>query len=310
MKRVLLYLIAFILPIFLLVIIYPVNRRYRYQYLEHDCFNHALWIYDRIYNNPTPVDIAFFGSSHTINGINEGEIEINLTDSNTHIANFGYCRLGTDLYYVLLKDLLRKKDPHLVILEVRGDEDWFSHPVFPYLAENSDVYLPKLLVNRKLFHDYYIAFTFKLQLIQDLIFSRTQEAPLRKNTYGFAATPDTASINILSKAKMRRLKPHKEMTRLERNFEMKYPRSYLKEFARLCQENNIQLCFLYLPHYAARYKQPLELLTYQKYGKILYPPDSLMHDTNNWGDDEHLNRTGALKMSEWLADALDQCIMK
>jgi hypothetical protein len=298
-------MIAFVLPILLLVILYPVNKRYRYQYLSNDCFNHALWIYDRIYKNSAPVEIALFGSSHTINGINDEIIEKQLTDTALHVANFGYCRLGTNLYYVLLKEFIRKKNPKYVILEVRGDEDWFSHPIFPYLADNVDVYFPKLLVNRKLFHDYYVAFTYKIQILQDMFFHRIKEAPVRKEAYGFSASADIASINMLDDTAKRRLISQRKMGILERNFQMKYPRSYLKKFAHLCRQHDITIYFLYLPHYAARYKQPLELKTYLQYGMILYPPDSLMKNGKNWHDDEHLNLTGSGKLSLWLAEELN-----
>ncbi len=305
MKRVLIYILLFILPIFLLIILIPVNKRYRYQYLENDCFNHAVWIYDRIFKNDTPVDVAFFGSSHTITGINEMEIEKNLTDTGLHVANFGYCRLGNNLTYVLLKDLLKQKHPKLIVIEVRGDEDWFSHPVFPYLADESDVFLPKVLVNRDLFSDLYLAFTYKLQILQRIIFKTAPEVPVKKEVYGFASTNDTASDKEISTANKRLLMKPRIMSETERNFQLKFPRSYNKKVYDLCSRNGIDICFLYLPHFAPPYKKPLEYETYLKHGIILYPPDAIMSDPHNWGDSEHMNKAGANKLAIWLAHELD-----
>ena len=111
MKRLYKHIILFFLPVLLLIIIVPVNKRQKYLGLENDCFNHAIWIYDRLYKNSKPVDIAFLGSSHTINGINDKLIEEELKRYNMTAANFGYCRLGRNLSYVLLKEIIKTKKP-------------------------------------------------------------------------------------------------------------------------------------------------------------------------------------------------------
>lgn len=306
MRKVIRYIVWFFLPVALTVILIPIGKKYRYQSLENDCMNQASWIYDRIFNNETPVDIAFLGSSHTINGINDMLIDSMLSAEETNVVNLGYCRLGRNLDYVLLKDLLKQKRPRIILTEVRGDEDWFSHPMFPYLADGLDVFLPTVFYNRDLFADYYIAFTFKLQLFQDILFNRIRPAAINKNLYGFATPGDTASNEVLIKAMERNAQPRKKTGKVMRIINMSFSRSYLKKVADLCRKNQIDLYFIYLPHYAPLYKQPLEYETYQKYGKIIYLSDSILNDPNNWYDDEHLNQTGASKLGGWLARELNQ----
>jgi hypothetical protein len=308
MRRFFIYLIVLILPQILLVLFIPVNKKYRYKLLENDCFNHASWIYCRIFENKTPVDIAFYGSSHTISGINDRLIQTGLRDTSLHVANFGYCRLGNNLNYVLLQDLLKTKHPQLVIIEVRGDEDQFSHPLFPYLADERDVFMPKLFFNKDFFSDYFVAFTFKIQILQKIIFDPIREPDQNCSLFGYAATGDTAEYELLEEAKKKHMLPAKKMGKMEREFKLKYPRSYNEKFYKICSANGIRICFIYLPNYAPRFNRPLEYKNYRKHGPILIPPDSVMSNVNYWGDDEHMNKTGADHLAEWISGELNNLI--
>ena len=51
MKRLLRNIILFCVPLLVVLIILPVDKRSKYQGLEDDCFNHGIWIYDRVFNN-------------------------------------------------------------------------------------------------------------------------------------------------------------------------------------------------------------------------------------------------------------------
>lgn len=303
MKRLILHIILFLAPVFTMILLLPINKRYKYQYLEHDCFNHALWIYDRMHINPAPVDIAFIGSSHTVNGINDRLIEELLGDSSVHVANFGYCRLGRNLSYVMIKELLATKKPKLIILEVRGDEDWFSHPIFPYIADQRDVYLPWLLYNRKLPNDLYTATGYKIEILKDKWYGKIKDAPIRMGLYGWSASIDTASRAYLTQVKNSR-KPSHNMSAIERAVQMMFPRAYLRKIDRLCRTHHCKLTFLYLPQYRPVSDTVKELNTYKKYGNIIFPPDSLLNNPDLRHDGEHLNQAGADKLAVWLAQKL------
>ena len=100
------------------------------------------------------------------------------------------------------------------------------------------------------------------------------------------------------------MKPRAGLGPLERYFYMTYSRIYLKKLSELCIENNIRLKFLYIPGYGSNEKAPLEMMTYQKYGDVLIPPHEIFADPDNWGDENHLNRAGAEKLSEWVATCI------
>ena len=114
---------------------------FAYHYLEKNCGNRAAWMYQRIFVDEAPVDIAFIGSSRTFSVVRDDLLEKNLGLS---VVNLGYCGMGRNLHYTIVKDLLNQKKVQHLILEVRSDEFRFSHPMFPYLAQNRDVFQPVL----------------------------------------------------------------------------------------------------------------------------------------------------------------------
>jgi hypothetical protein len=130
--RLYIKIVFFLIPVALVVFFLPVNRRDASAALHEDCFNHAIWLHDRLFINPKPADVVFFGSSRTVNGVNDSLLNRRIT--NIHFLNAGYCRFGTNLYPLLLQDVIKTKNIKKLILEVREGEDYFSHPIFPYLA--------------------------------------------------------------------------------------------------------------------------------------------------------------------------------
>ncbi len=306
MKRVFFNILLFLLPLVFLIYLIPFERRQRFIQLKEDCSWHGIWFFDRVHHNGTPIDVAFFGSSHTINGIMDEFIEKQLNILSVHVVNFGYCRYGMNIYPVLLKEILRAKKPKILFLEVREDENRYSHPVFPYIADANDIFLATPFFNRDLVRDYFNSFLYRLQLLKVQYFKKDSIVPVRTGDFGFMGSGDTALKAILEKVKMEHLKPKVRLGLLERYFYMTYPRMYLKKLSELCIENDIRLCFLYIPGYGSNEKEPIEMKTYRKYGDVLIPPRKIFEDPDNWGDENHLNRAGAEKLSKWVAGQISK----
>lgn len=304
MKKLYRNILLFLVPLLALLLLMPVNQRLKYIGLKHDCFNHGIWIYDRIFNNPKKVDVAFFGSSHTINDIDDRLIEKHLAKKLT-VANFGYCRLGRNLSYVLLKELLEKKHPQYVFLEVREDEDYFSHPIFPYVASDWDVLFPHLLFDARYFSDVWVHFCYKIELLQDALFSKEKEEPVHTGNFGHSAFADTVSPAVLEKVLQKQDKPKVKQSKTVRNFHLAFARGYLKVIHQLCRQEKIKLIFLYLPSYGSGLKHPKEFATYEKYGEVWLPPKKIFNKETNWHDSGHLNREGAIKLSLWLTQRIN-----
>jgi len=301
MKLLFIKILVFLLLLVFLVYFIPVERRQRFIQLKEDCSWHGIWFFDRVHHNETPADIAFFGSSHTIVGIMDEFIGQQLKVPSIHVVNFGYCRYGMNIYPVLLKEILQSKRPKILYLEVREDENLYSHPVFPYIADANDIFLATPFFNRDLVRDYFDSFLYHLQLIKVQYFKKYSIVPVRKGNYGFMCSGDTAAKSFMEKVKLEHSKPKEVLNPLERYFYMTYPRIYLKRLSELCIRNNIRLRFLYIPEYGSQQKEPLEMVTYRKYGDVLIPPHEIFEDPDNWGDENHLNLMGARKLSAWVA---------
>jgi hypothetical protein len=304
MKKLYRNILLFLVPLLALLLLMPVNQRQKYIGLKHDCFNHGIWIYDRIFNNSKSVDVAFIGSSHTINDIDDRLIENRLAKKFT-VANFGYCRLGRNLSYVLLKELLKKKHPQYVFLEIREDEDYFSHPIFPYVASDREVLFPHLLFDARYFSDIWTHFSYKMELLQDALFSNEKETPVRNNAFGHSAFRDTIAPGVLAKAYLEQNSVKEKPSKLIRDFHLAFARGYLKAIGSLCEQEKIKLIFLYLPSYGSGLKRPREFATYAKYGKVWWPPSTVFHKKTNWHDTGHLNGEGARELSLWLAKRMN-----
>ena len=306
MKKFIYRLALFCIPLFLGLIwlfLYPVDRAWAYHYLENNCANHGVWLHDRIFENSKPVDVAFIGSSRMIHSVMDEKLDQALYDR--YIANLSYCWLGRNLTYTLLKDLLKTKQPQMLVLEVREDEDRYSHKIFPYLAEPEDVLLPPLWFNRDVFRDFYLALETRIQYARHQLLGLTEAYPVNLNPYGYGSSDliaDHASLEINKQERI--LRAQNAVQGWQRDFYMKYPRAYLEKIAQLARKHQIKLAFLYLPEYGWPLEKPLELSTYEQYGEVWLPPRSVFENPGHWMDDGHLNDKGALELTRWVIEKL------
>ena len=304
MGKLILKIMVFLALLLIIIMAIPVDERSKFTGLKEDCFYHAIWLHDRIFLNPKPIDVAFVGSSHTINGIDDGMIEHELDSLQLCVANLGYCRYGDNLYYILVKDLLRVKKPKMIFLEVREDEDRYSHPVFPYLADPTDIWMAWPWFNRDILSDDAVSLRYRMQLAGRKLLPPDTLYPERKEDHGFASSADTVPGAVLKEIKIKRSEHKWTMGSLERNFYMAFPRAYIRKIGELCKAYDVKLVFIYLPEYASGLWQPLESSTYSKYGKILIPPREIFESTTCWGDESHLNQAGAKALSAWIAASI------
>lgn len=300
MKRLIRNVLLFLLPILVILAIIPVNKRLVYQGLKEDCANHGIWIHDRMHINVTPIDLAFLGSSKTMNAVNDKLLSDSI--SNIQIANLGYCRLGRNFSFALFKELLTVKKPQHLVIEVREKEDRYSHPIFPHLAESEDVMFPNLLFNRDVLDDMWTHFAYKIEILQDEIYQREPIFPIDSNDFGFESFNGDFDFEYYDKIKQKKPKP--TLSDFENDFYNTFPRKYFKKINDLCVEKNIRLSFLYLPSYTSTSVLPTEYETYSQYGTVLLPPSSIFTNHSNWFDNKHLNKKGANELSLWLLEQL------
>lgn len=308
MKKFFQHILLFSLPLVIGGIFFfsiPTDHKRAYHYLSDDCEGRAAWLYRRIFEVKEPIDIAFLGSSHTINGINDTLINKNLQKSNTQapsVCNLGYCRLGRDLTYVMMQHLLKAKQTKTFIIEVLPDENPFSHPVFPFIADMRDIVNPQVIFNRSYPSNLYNAAISRIMYQKQNMFSEPYKYVYTlRGEYGFSTNTFNADTNLLNRNKERRYKNRLRSFTWTRNFNLPLSRKWLNNINTLAKENGLTIVFLYIPPYGSPEKEPIEMKTYLQYAPVWMAPDSIFTNKSNWYDEEHLNIKGANNLSTWVA---------
>lgn len=304
MRKILLKLLLFSGVLLLTTIglfMLPYSGKFARHFIENDCYNHGAWIFDRITDNPTPIDIAFIGSSHTIHAFQEKRIEALLPEK-LHIANLGYCRFGRNLEYLFVKELLAHKKPRLIVIEVHEDEEKNSHDIFPFLAGTNDLLYTPTLVNRDYISDLFNGASARLEHLKARYIFHEKYPEPDMNPYGYGESDRVAADDELAKNEVAW---RKRLSRSQSPFldelQLRFPLRYLDKTISMARKENIQIIFVYLPEFGSKLKKPLRYNYYQAAGSVLLPPDSLLASGNNWMDATHFNDAGAKKISEWIS---------
>ena len=284
------------IPVAFLLITLKPDGRLIFKALKDDCLNKGMWLFDRSHINPEPIDILFLGSSRTINAINDKQLDSNWLDRDLHTVNYGYCRLGRNLHYSLLKDILKNKKPQMLVLEVRAAENPYSHPIFPYLAVTKDVIRPLHPLHEDVLDDGWEHMKFKLELEQDALFNRQDSLHIFPWNNGHRSAPDTIE----------------NLPQLSFNYDQRsmpaMARSYLLQIAKLCHEKQIQLVFCYIPNLPEIKIQPQHAAFYRQHGTLLIPPIHLMEDPDHWHDIDHVNSAGSVIYTQWIGSEIEELL--
>ena len=316
MKKFLFRSCLFLVPLIIgLAIIFFTShdKEFAYHYLVDDCYGHGKWIHDRLYKNQEPVDIAFIGTSRTIQAIDEKTIEEKiekLTGESPSIANLGYCRPGRNLHMVILKDLLKNKSPTHVFVEVRNEENRYGHPVFPHLANNDDLIMAKAFFNPDLGSDILLGLGSRIEYFKLALTGMLPSNSIDSLLYGYGGAEETANPEELQEMKIRRSK-QKHQHELMTLFYNTYPRSYIREISEICERYDVELIFLFQNGYGYTNENLPDSDFYKKFGQIWEPPHRLMEEPSYWLDADHFNINGARELADWIsAQIVDQGLIE
>lgn len=308
MKKLVSNITFFFVPILagiVILFLIPVDKNFRYHFVKGECANKASWIYNRIFKQKENIDIAFTGASQTSCAIIDEFLEnelTKLTGNPVNVANFGYCRRGRDIQYVMLKDMFQQKKPKILVIEVAEDEPKKSHPVFPYLADSNDLWSSFVFFNQRYFLNVWkgvvVRFEYlKYWLFQDESLIRNQNS----NGYGYLPSVQIAEPEILKQNEIDWLnRLSKTKSDFVRNIELNYSKYYVEKIVKLARKNNCKVLFLYLPESGSNIKTPLLTDYYETYGKLIILPDSIVTKPSNWKDATHFNDSGAMEVSKFL----------
>jgi hypothetical protein len=301
--KIALYFGLILIPVIALFIA-PYPQQFAYHFIKDDCYNHGAWIFDRITHNPTPIDVAFIGSSHTIHAWQDKKME-EILGGEFRIANLGYCRYGRDMEYLQLRMLLEHKSPKLIVFEVHEDEEKKAHEIFPYLANSRNLIFPPTLINWEYLANLFHGTTARLEYFKSRYIFRKEYPDPSPELYGYGESDRVVSEIELKEnreAWTKRL-DRKQIQSIE-DIQLKYPFAYLNKMIYILKEKNIPFLFVYLPESESKLKSPKYALHYQSLAPLLIPPDSIFEDPTSWMDASHLNDKGSGLISSWMVQQL------
>lgn len=253
-------------------------------------------VLDRIRINPTPIDIAFIGTSHTVSAIDDARLETALAAG--HVANLGTNWMGRDMHLFLLRELLTHKAPRLVVIEVNEREHPFGHVVLPFAGGLGEVlcchaYLDPTLPRR-------LAAFLRQQALHAVAgaFPAEPSGPAFREDHTWMPLEGTRSNPELDLNTSRHWLRTLPVTQL-------YGLKTVERMAAMAKAGGVRLVFLYQPNYVHVAAPPHGTrAAYTALGSVLELPAELGSDPALWYDDGHLNRNGVRVLSPALAEGL------
>jgi hypothetical protein len=301
----------------------PHDKFLRYQALNDSTAPTAYWIYERIHTDPSPIDVAFIGTSRIGLSIHSGRLEEDLRrlGISAKVANLHIVKTGVNMQYVVAKELLETRNVKLLVIEMTESEERKPHPDFIFLADTWDVLASPLIVNLNYFSD-----LMRLPGRQADLFFQTLgqrfgwNAPSYVPQYEGPNLDHAEFIRTLDGVQHDRVETHtqaemealrKEQDRIitpsllpasMNEIEYRLPRYYIRRILDLAQAHHASVVFLYTP----RYGGPTQPAAYRQYASRwdLINPWAEVQDYALWWDESHVNWEGSKRMTDFVAHAL------
>ena len=302
----------------------PHDKFLRYQALSDGTAPTAYWIYQRIHDDATPIDVAFIGTSRTGMALHSRRLEDELQQRGVtaKAVNLYIVKTGINLQYVVAKELLEARTVKLLVLEMDEREDRKPHPDFIYLADTADVLAAPLLANLN-----YLADIARLPGRQADLFIQTRlqgsglQAPgafppryegpnldhgqfittLDGTRHDRRVVNTQAQMATLLAADEARITPPLLPPSMA-DIEFRLPRYYTARILDLAKAHGVRVAFLYTPRFGGpQWPQP-----YRQYAvrAELINPWERLQDYRLWSDVSHVNWDGAQRLTDYVAEAL------
>lgn len=325
--RFVLCLAGVTLSVLVLMTFLPQDKYLRYQALNDGQAPTAYWIYERINRDPTPIDVAFIGTSRTAFSIHSGRMQDDLArvGVHAHVANLHIVKTGRNMQFVIAKELLTHKAVRLLVVEMDDEEERSPHPDFIYLADSSDVARAPLFINLRYFSDLARLPGRQLGLFVDTqLQSRHWTTPTfipppyeganldhaeyilsldgKKHYRNASYTKD--QMESLRKREDASITPHVLPGSLEW-LEYRVPRHYIDQILSLAAKKGTRVAFLYSPRYGAPKNCVICSHLYGTRAAVINPWVE-MQDYRLWDDAIHLNWDGAKLVTDYVAAQIDE----
>lgn len=294
----------------------PTDPYLRYQLLAGTIHDRARWIYERIHFDPTPIDVVVIGSSRTGAGIIAPRLA---AATRLNVVNFSLPEAGRNINYALIAEMLKAKQPRLIILGVTEKPSRTGHSTYRYLAPTAMVVDPGYFGNIKYIPDLGFQPWRQLLLIAAGLSpgSFGMTSTFDRSAYAGPALDTTADI-ALPDGSIKRSGQPAAQAELERgvkkleagttppllparlaDIEFGDERTYIRRIAALARARGIRLAFLAIPYYTGP-TQVQEAAFYRQFGP-LWNAGFFAPRAEYYTDYGHLTRDGAHILSDWVA---------
>ena len=299
----------------------PDNAYQRWSLLDGTIHADARWIYERIHFDPTPIDVAIVGSSRTERGINALRLAADLRARGLpdRVVNFSLPEAGRNINYTVVEEMLRAKRPRLLVIGVTERPSRFGHPAFKFLAPAGEIVAPGYWSDADYFSDLvYLPYRQLRLFAADLAPGWAGPGKdFDPATYPGPSIDTTGDVHLPDGTVKDGHDPasHQELMRgvrkLERGMhppllparyadvEFGDDRYYVRRIADLASRNGVKVAFLFLPYYTGP-DTIQERAFYEGFGPI-WDGGFLAGHAEWYMDYAHLTKTGALRLTDWLA---------
>ena len=306
-------------------VLLPHDPYVRYQSLNGTMFERASWIYERIHFDPTPIDVAFIGSSRTARGAVPSLIEPELRRRGAarKVVNFSLPASGMDIRLTLARELLESRDVELLVIGVVEALPRDGHQAFSDIATPGEILTSPWVVNRNLPKNlarlpirqmqlsfasaFPAAFGYRTAFDPSLYPGATIDSRLFSGwtVEGEArlhANPGHARELAEESARRKGEITPPVLPEYLRWVEFGVSRTYLERIARLADAHDTRLAFVFFPFFQG-YREPLEKQWLEERGP-LWIADFMMTDPANYNDAAHASASGADQLAVWLSDRI------
>jgi hypothetical protein len=288
---------------------------------------HARWIYERIVDDPAPIDVAVIGSSRFESGLSPGILGRELSERlgrPIRVTNLSIVRPGRDFNYLEVREIFAHH-PEVRLLVLSDDGALASsHPMFRETASLRDLIAAPVLVNTDYLPALFLApyrslANFVEHSAPGWFGVETQFRPAAylgsdlDRTAGYLL-PDGHRRNgdlhmteaeLLARARYTLSKQDRGLVArlpLPESMTLAVDRSYVAQIVADARARGVAVVFVSLPMFG-----PVSLKGDSRYYRTLAPDmalPALARDPSLYQDDLHLNRSGAERASRAVAPLL------
>lgn len=329
-RRSVVAILVFALGFAALASLLPENPYQRWQLLDGTIHSNARWIYERIHNDPAPIDVAFVGPSRIQQGVNAPRLSEALAARGlpSNVVNFALPESGRNINAVVVEEMLKEKRPRLIVLGTTEKPSRFGHSAYKYIAPREELVDPGYLGNLNYLSDLaYLPFRqlrlFAAMLFPDAVglrptFEPASYAGRTVQTTGDIVLPDGTVKNGTYPASAEELA--RGVHKLEAgNTPPILPRSladlefgdehhYVSRIAAAARAQGVPVVFLMLPYHTGPGRAQEDPF-YARYGDIWSAGD-LADRAELFSDYGHLTSTGAAELTDRLVAPIARILKK